>query len=391
MHRLVLEEAMEILQEIITAAAEPLASARSLPFAAYTDRAVFAAEAERIFAREWVFVCMEGELPSIGDYLAITIANEPVIVLKARDGELRALSNICRHRGTVLLNEGFGTVDQYITCPYHAWAYDTLGALQAVPYNQVISVDRSDHQLTAFQVESWNGLVFVNLDPNAAPLDERLEGIDPFLSHFEPQRFDQASSGEIEVWQSNWKLVMENAMESYHLFKVHKSTLELVSPTRDAYYIAGSSEWSLTGGATARAQSASNSAGKAADRERSGHYVLVQLAPSFVGVLTPGSFGWLSAHPVDEETTRVRSGATYLGDHAPAQDDPFTRAFFAEDQAMCERVQQGMRSQRSKGGKLVDMEQVIVDFHQFLASRLGGTPPSPYFEDENAALWRPES
>ena len=368
------------LEAIVAAAAAPLDTARSLPFEAYTDEEIFDAEARAIFAKEWVFVCMDGELPTAGSYFAITLANEPIVVLRGDDGELRSLSNICRHRGTVLLDDGFGEVDKYITCPYHAWAYDKGGALKAIPYNDAIAVDREEHQLTSFRVSVWNGLVFVNLDPNAPELHERLAGIDELLRLFQPETYDQVSSGEVEVWQTNWKLAIENAVESYHLFKVHEATLEVVSPTRDAYYIAGSSEWSLTGGATSFRQSQDGN-------ELYGHYVLVALAPSFVGVLSYGSFGWLSAHPIDAQTTQIRSGSTYVGDSL-GRDEAFTQQFFAEDQDICERVQKGMRARLSSGGKLVDMERVVVDFHQFLASRLGGGSASPRFEDESAQKWR---
>ncbi|MEM9621632.1 MAG: aromatic ring-hydroxylating dioxygenase subunit alpha [Pseudomonadota bacterium] len=379
---------MSTLESIMAAAAAPLEEAYSLPFQAYTDKAVFAAECSKIFAKEWVFVCMAGELPDAGDYFAMTLAGEPIVVLRGEDGGLRALSNICRHRGTVLLDDGFGKVDKYITCPYHAWAYDCEGALQAIPFNKLIAVDRGAHQLTKLRVSTWHGMVFVNLDANAAPLHERLAGIDEFLHLFQPETFDQASSGGTEVWQTNWKLAMENAMESYHLFKVHESTLEVFSPTRDAYYVAGSSEWSLTGGATQRQKGLVEKLMGSGYSELYDHYLLVQLAPSFVGVLSYGSFGWLSAHPIDVHKTQIRSGATFAGQNAVRSNDEFTQAFFAEDKAMCERVQRGMQAQQSKGGKLVDMERVVVDFHQFLSSRLVGAATSAYFEDEWAERWR---
>ncbi len=378
--------AQTLLNELKQAAMQPLETAHSLPFAAYTDNAVLAAEAQHIFHREWVFVCMAGELPDAGDYYALTLAGEPIIVMRGEDGHLCTLANICRHRGTVLLDAGFGRVDKYIVCPYHAWAYAKDGSLQAIPFNEQIHVDRTGHTLSRFQCAEWNGMVFVNLDPQAAPLSTRLQGIDPYLAMFEPQTFSHCSGGTAETWLTNWKLAMENAMESYHLFKVHENTLETYSPTRQAYYIAGSSEWTLTGGATARKKGLLEKVFGASYSELYEHYILVSLPPSFVGVLTYGSFGWLSAHPVDAGTTLIRSGATFTkdGSGGSPQSDEFTRAFFAEDQQMCERVQTGMSATLSRGGKLVDMERVVVDFHQFLATRLSRQPATPLFEDSMA-------
>lgn len=381
---------MTTMQNIQEAAIQPLEKAKSLPFTVYTDPAVLDAESDKIFSKEWVFVCMEGEVGQPGDYFAMTLASEPIMVMRGDHGELRALSNICRHRGTIILDEGFGQVDKYITCPYHAWAYNKEGHLKAIPYNKLIAVDREDHQLVKYSVDTWNGLVFVNLDRNAKPLSDRFAGIDSYLQLFEPETFDQVSSGETEIWQTNWKLAIENAMESYHLFAIHENTLETYSPTRDAYYIAGSSEWTLTGGATKREKGLIEKLLGSSHNELFDHYVLVSLPPSFVGIISYGTFGWLSSHPIDANTTQIRSGSTYVGRglEESAQSTAFTKAFFREDKDICERVQKGMYSKLSKGGKLVDMERIVVDFHQFLGTRLGGVPPTDLYEDEFSERWK---
>ncbi len=363
---------MNALDRLREEAIKPLEEARSLTFTAYTDEAVYAAEVEKIFSNEWTFVCQAPELAEPGDYYAMSLAGEPVYVMRGSDGELRAFSNICRHRGTQLLDEGFGRVDKYVTCPYHAWAFDLDGELQAIPYNKLIAVDRAEHRLIQFHCDVWHGLVFVHLGDDPKPLAERFAHMADYVAEFEIDQFQFASSGEPEYWDANWKLVMENAMESYHLFKVHEPTLESVSPTRGAYYLAGSSEWSLTGGELTYGK-------KALDK----YYVLLSMAPSFVGILTNGSLGWLSAHPMGPGKTMVRSGAIGLkkvGKRSRSE-EKFTRDFFLEDQQICERVHKGMSSSKGRGGKLVDMERVVTDFHQFLATRLFDLPPTEFFEE----------
>ncbi len=380
---------MDLLQEYVDTAGQPLSRAVSLPFGAYTHPDIHAAEIQHIFAGEWIFVCMAGELAVSGDYIALTVGAEPLVVLRGGDGQLRALSNVCRHRGTVLLDEGPGRVDKYITCPYHAWAYDTAGTLLAVPHDPEGLVDRQSHPLKRYLLEEWNGLVFVNLNPAARPLAERLADIDAYLQRFAPHAFDQVRPGGSEIWKANWKLAMENAMESYHLFKVHEHTLEPVSPTRGAYYIAGSSEWTLTGGTTRRKRGLIEKIWGTSGDDLHEHYILIALPPSFVGVLTWGSLGWLSAHPIDAGHTRIRSGVTFAGGGMAGdpQEESFTQAFFAEDKAICERVHRGMGSRLMQGGKLVTMERVVVDFHHYLASRLSSGNPSKFFQDEAASRW----
>lgn len=380
---------MDSLDSIIARAAEPLETAVSLPFSAYTSESVLEAERTHIFHKDWIFVCGDRELSNSGDYFAITIAGEPVVVVRGEDDVLRAFSNICRHRGTIILDEGFGTIDKYMTCPYHAWSYDTQGALKAIPHNRDIPVNREDHHLAGLRLDTWQGLVFVCFNREAPDLSERFSGAEKYLKFFEPLSFDSSGVVTFETWQCNWKLAMENAMESYHLFKVHEQTLETISPTRDAYYMAGNSAWSLTGGVTYRKKGFVEKLFGAVQDERYDHYILLSLAPSFVGVLSYGSLGWLSAYPIDATTTRIRAGVVGLRDFVGADDerDEFTDAFFQEDQDICERVQLGMTSSNAAGGKLVDMERVVVDFHQYLATRLSGGSDTPFYEDEGAKIW----
>lgn len=362
------------LEKYIAAASEGLDTAHSLPFEVYKSQSVFEAETQALFACDWVFACMEQELAKPGEYFAFSVAQEPVFVMRGDGGELRGMSNICRHRGTPLLDAGFGQVDKYIVCPYHAWSYAKDGALKAVPFSKLIAVHRDEHQLPPFQLAVWNGLVFINLDVNAEPLERRLEGLDAYLTLFEPHTFTEIERGDTECWHTNWKLAMENAMESYHLFKVHETTLEQYTPSKGAYYIAGNSEWTLTGGRENRKPGLLEKLWTSGSAEALSHYILISMPPSFIGVLSYGSLAWLSIIPESESSTRVRSGAISLkGYQSGRAESAFTQAFFAEDKAICERVQSGMSAKLGKGGKLVDMERVLVDFHQYWASRLSAS------------------
>lgn len=381
---------MNTLDRLIKTAIEPIESAYSLPFSAYTDKSVFDAERDRIFSKEWLFACMDMQLSDKGSYFSLQVAGEPVVLLRGEDKQLRAFSNICRHRGTPLLDEGFGKVERYVRCPYHAWAYSLSGDLKAIPHNKIIAVDLDEHSLHEFQVATWNGLVFVNLDSEAPPLSKRLGDIDRYLAIFEPETFDHVEQGDTEFWQSNWKLAIENAIESYHLFQVHEQTLEQYTPTKLSYYIAGSSEWALTGGANNRKKGVLETLLGSTHPEAFEHYILVSLPPSFVAIVSYGSIAWLSIYPVSSNESCIRSGS--LG-WKSAMDtsqaiQQFTRDFFAEDKQICERVQKGMSARCARGGKLVDMERVLVDFHHYLATRLASLPATELYEEEHARLFK---
>ena len=380
---------IEAALELLATAAAPADEAQALPFAAYTDEKLFTLEVDRVFHGDWVAVCAEAALAEPGDYLAFDIAGEPLALIRGADGQLRALSNVCRHRGTLMLEPGVDCLEKgAITCPYHAWSYGDDGAFRGAPYTHGVAIDREEHSLPAFHIEVWMGVVFVCLSADAPPLAERLADIAPHLAEFDMESF--ASPGALaapEVWEANWKLIIENGMESYHLFKVHENTLEKVTPTRGAYYIEGSAPWTLTGGEIV--QDDGGLVGKLLGSLFGGgtggdHYVLVSIPPSFVGVVTQDSWDWIIAHPVSPTSTRVFQGT--LMRSAPDQvtqaiSDGYATAFLEEDRAICERAQTGMAAKFSRGGRLVPLERVVVDFHHYLAWRLmGQTPPARHIE-----------
>ena len=367
---------MRLLDDLKSAAVTSAQDARALPFAAYTDPAVFDLEMERCFSRDWVAVCPSAELAKPGQCLATTIGREPVVIVRNDNGELRALSNVCRHRGTILQDEGIGEIKKFV-CPYHAWTYDFEGKLRGVPMPGSVKIDKAAHCLPRFGVGEWAGVVFVNLDVNAEPLRDVLSGIAPYVGAFGINHFDTlATPTELEDWNANWKLIVENAMESYHLFRVHEKTLETVTPTKSAFLIEGSARWTVTGGYYTDIKGPLN-AGALPELAAGKGYLLVSIPPSFVGILTSDSWGWLSVRPQSADRSIVAAAALRMGkpgmmerlagNDAAAE---FTKAFFAEDKHICERGQRGMASRHSSGGQLVELERVVVDFHHYLAWRL---------------------
>ncbi len=382
MDRVSVEAARNMLESVML----PMEEARSLPFAAYRDQGFFDLEMERVFRNDWVAVCAEASLAEPGDCLALDIGGEPVLLVRGSDGQLRALSNVCRHRGTLLMEPGIDRLDGgRIVCPYHAWSYSDAGQFRGAPFSRGVSVDSGEHSLPSFRVEVWMGVVFICLEERTPPLANRLKGIESHLEEFGMETFRVAAPfSDPEVWAANWKLIVENGIESYHLFQVHANTLEKITPTRGAYYIEGSAKWTVTGGAIVEgggAGLAGKLLGSLLGSDTGGdHYTLVSIPPSFVGVVTRDSWDWLVAHPLTPNSTRVLTGSLTKG-----KPDVITRmvyggyasAFLEEDRAICERAQRGMAARHSKGGKLVPLERVVVDFHHYLGWRMLGEEPPP--------------
>lgn len=380
---------MTLLDSIKTVASSKLEDATGLPFGAYSDDEVYQLEMDKIFRNDWVFVCNEGEVAKAGDYYALTIANEPIIIIRGRDGELRAMSNVCRHRGTPLNDEGFGNKGRMV-CPYHAWTYTDTGKLVGVPHPGIIAVDKSEHCLPHFKLESWHGLVFVNINGNAEALSQRYSGIEKYLSRYDMDTFTHGNGGDNEYWQTNWKLAIENGIESYHLFKVHQQTLEINTPTQEAFYIEGKPDWTLTGGnlvgdSQTLTETAMMALMPASMKRLYKHYVLFSLPPNFVGILIGDNLGYLSVIPVDAENSIIRAGTISSSNASPGKSEQeFVEAFFAEDKWICERNQKSMKSKIAKPGKLVELEQVVIDFHHYLAERMFDMKIDSHIVDEKA-------
>ena len=212
----------EILKSLKYAAELSLEDSTSMPPEAFTSEALLELEREKIFSKEWVCVGREQELPSTGAYFTTEVNRVPVIITRNYDNNLNALVNVCRHRMTRLA-DGEGTT-RVLTCPYHSWAYDLDGNLVNAPKMEDKQFDRSKCRLQQLRVETWLGFIFVNLDANAKPLAPRLSPLTKQLENYHIERMVPTSK-KVDVWKSNWKVLVENFLEVYHIESVHRDTL----------------------------------------------------------------------------------------------------------------------------------------------------------------------
>ena len=214
--------------------------AHGLPPSAYRGQAIWEAECRTILSKNWVCAGFAHELANDGDAVPITIANQPLLLVRNLSGKIVAFHNVCRHRCMTLVDKP-KNVGKLIRCPYHAWAYDLDGNLRASPHFGGINqqdaegFDRKENGLVPVRTHVWHDWVFVNLSGDAPdfeeyakPLISRLEGID--FDKVEP--IGVLDFGEIDT---NWKLIMENFIEPYHVQFVHSSTTK--QPLEDHYTI----------------------------------------------------------------------------------------------------------------------------------------------------------
>jgi Rieske 2Fe-2S family protein len=222
---------------------------RSLPGRAYTDPTLYEQELEVVFGRSWALAGHVSEVAEPGQYVTATVGREPVIVVRGNDGELRALSNVCRHRASTIL-EGVGYTRSVMRCPYHAWTYELDGRLAAAPSARGFAcLDRESVALPTFRVEVAAGLVFCTTSPDTPPLSDVLGPVGPFLTSLGLDRLDvfghRAGPRSSEAFHENWKILADNYLEDYHVPVAHPSLVRLLDVKNTFGEQNDWSEWSV--------------------------------------------------------------------------------------------------------------------------------------------------
>ena len=200
---------------------KPLLEAETLPPDCYTSEAFYRREVETIFLKVWNFIGRADRIPNPGDYFAFEFVGVPVVVVRGRDGKVRAFANSCRHRGAkVMQGEGHCTV---MSCPYHAWTYaiDDGRLIGAMEMDETAGFAKKDFGLVPLRLELWGGFMFLNFDKDAAPLSDWLGDLPEVLASYDLESMVTTRRVEYDL-ACNWKVYVENAMESYHVPTVHQ-------------------------------------------------------------------------------------------------------------------------------------------------------------------------
>jgi glycine betaine catabolism A len=214
------------------------AGAKTLPQRYFVSPIIFGEEQEKIFSRQWVLVGHQGQIAQAGDYFTAEIAGESLIVVQDKRGEIHGFYNVCRHRGSRLIENRNGQAVG-IQCPYHAWTYALDGRLIGAPHmDDMPGFDKTDHSLHAVNLASWEGFIFVNLEDASATASTQRGGyispekwfapLDGKFSRWNLSALRSAKRIEYEV-RANWKLIFQNYSECYHCAGVHPE-LSKISP-----------------------------------------------------------------------------------------------------------------------------------------------------------------
>ena len=360
--------------------ARPFEQARAMPPEVYTSESFLAAELEHIFSKEWLCLGRASALAEPGDYAAWEIAGQPVVVIRDREGTLRALSNVCLHRMSTLLH-GRGRT-RAIVCPYHAWTYNLDGTLRGAPaMSKNEDFDRKDYCLPRLRCEEWLGWVFVTLNPDAPPVAEALAEAEGLIGDFAMETYVETFF-ESHVWDTNWKVLAENFMESYHLPVCHAATIGGLSKLDEMVCPPGLEAFNyhtILKDDTLKIALAHPSNTRLQGERRRTTFLLA-IYPSLLVTLTPGYFWYLTLHPQGPGQVRIGFGGGMSPDFV---NDPDAQAHFAalktlldevnvEDRGCTEKVYRGLSSKLARPGHLSHLERPNYDFARYLARRVAG-------------------
>jgi phenylpropionate dioxygenase-like ring-hydroxylating dioxygenase large terminal subunit len=342
---------------------------RSLPWSWYSDPDVLRREHDHIFLRSWQYVGHVGQAVEPGSYFTGTLGLAPVVVTHARDGELRAFLNVCRHRGFVVA-DGAGRRET-LQCRYHAWTYELDGRLRAAPRSdREPGFDAEELSLAPLRLETWGPFVFVNADPEAGALAKALGPVPAQLAELlDVDALEFRFRTEFTL-EANWKVACENFLECYHCSVAHPAFTAAVDVSLDAYRLAtdgltssqfgplrGNGDSFLAGGEVGRSQF---------------HFVW----PNFGINVFPGQPNLSCGAIVPVGSERTARSLDYF--FAPDVDQAWLDELIAfddqigrEDTALVEGVQRGLRAGVLADGRiLTESEQLVAHFQRLCADAL---------------------
>ncbi len=366
--------------ELVANVSEPFERAHAMPPGVYKSPDFLGVEIGSIFAKEWVSVGRASALAKSGDYITYELAGQPIFVMRDNGGQLRAMSNVCLHRMSTLL-EGTGN-RRLITCPYHGWTYNTDGTLRGAPaMTRNEDFDRQCLRLPEIRCEEWLGWIMVTLSSDAPPVAEQLAEVQGLIDDYGMENYEETFR-ETHVWDTNWKILAENFMESYHLPVCHAGTIGGLSKLDEMDCPPGRAAFNfhtiLKDDKLKIALAHPSNTRMQGDRRRT--TFLLAIYPSLLITLTPGYFWYLSLHPHGVGQVHI----TFGGGMAPEfANSPEAQEHFAqlkmlldevnvEDRGCTERVYRGVCASAAKPGPLSHLERPNFDFAQWIAEKVGG-------------------
>jgi len=351
--------------------ADPLEKASTIPAPWYRDVRVHELELAAVFAKSWQVAGRLDQVHENGAFFTTDIAGEPIIVVRGEDAQLRAFYNVCRHHAAAVVPESHGRATQF-RCPYHGWTYGIDGALKGmVEFDGVCDFDRAQNGLVPVCVDAWENFVFVNLDPQAAPLRKFLGSVLELVAPLQLTKKLQYFDRRVYTLNCNWKVYVDNYLDGgYHVPHAHKGLSSVIAYTQ--YTIENFEHACLQ---SSPLSSGSNSAaGVAATRQGRAFYLW--LYPNFMINAYEGVMDTNLVVPLAVDKCAVIfdyyfADISHAADLHNRQSIAVSEKVQDEDMAICDSVQRGLNSRAYVAGRLsVRREAGEHLFHRLLHADL---------------------
>jgi len=358
---------------------------RALPAWAYNHPEMTRLEYERILKPSWQIVCHASSIPKPGDYVTLDLGADSVLAVRSAKGEIQAFHNVCRHRGSRLL-EGTGNCRAHITCPYHGWSYRLSGELVGVPARETFpGLDRAQFSLKPVRSQVMLGFVFVCLSGNPPPLEQTWGS---FLHEFAPHRFEDMvplGSFYIEHWDCDWKIAMDNYLESYHVPIGHPGLFRMFTPDYDdqinlptgvARGISWMRERESSRWSERMYQRLIGQVSQELPEEHRKRWSFYSMLPNLGVDVFPDQMDFFQVLPRGPGKCTIRGGSYALADDrremriARYLCARINRQVQREDEFLCRRVQLGLASGSYEPGPLSRLENCMLEFHELLRERI---------------------
>jgi carnitine monooxygenase subunit len=373
----------------------------SLPGWLYFDPEFFAAEQTAFLRAAPQVVCHESEIAQAGEWRSLEYLGESVIVIRGDDGQFRAFANVCRHRGSRLV-DGNGGCARVVTCPYHGWSYSRDGRLVGVPHrNEYPELRTEDYGLFPVVLENWRGFLFVTLEPGSPSVSEMMA---PYEGEVAPYRFeDLRVIGRVTVRPRNlnWKTIADNYSDGLHIPIGHPGLTRLFGRN---YRVEANAHVDRMEGDLVEKESA-NASERAYQRllphvahlpaSHQRKWLYYKLFPNVAFDIYPDQVDFMQFLPVSATQTVIREISYAIPDDrrqmkaARHLNWRINRRVNAEDTELITRVQLGMQSSSYKTGPLGTSEVCLRSFAQKLRklipeARQDSAPPPGWSRLANA-------
>ena len=373
-----LDQSNDPVEQLQKNVSQPFEQAKAMPPSVYTSEEFLTRELSNIFSKDWFCVGRADALPNVGDYLTQDLAGQPIMVIRNKDNSLRAQSNVCLHRMSTLLH-GRGNA-RSIVCPYHAWTYNLDGSLRGAP---AMSLNegfiKESYKLPQVRCQEWLGWVFVTLDLDASDVAVQLAQVEEMVGDYDMANY-QETFFETHVWDTNWKVLAENFMESYHLPVCHAGTVGALSRLEDMVCPPGLPAFNyhtiLKDDQLKIALAHPDNDRMKGERRRTTY--LLAIYPSLLITLTPGYFWYLTLHPEGVGKVRINFGGgmskEWMQDAEALKNLEELKSLLdevnVEDRGCTEKVYNGICSDLADPGHLSHLERPNYDFATYISQRM---------------------